>query len=227
MAKFSPEVIKLAQESQAKYGVPASVTLAQYATESGYGKSWLAQNANNYFGMIASKSSVNKIYRTDRYWQVHESMADSFDKHGQLLASSTYSGATAGVTNAYDYIDAIAPIYAPESDGNTGIAALWKKIIDQNNLTQYDTGNYMPSILTDAQAQNIATGLGSGSSGSMVSSGSSGSSGEAGIVGKILGYIIKGAFILLLCVFGVVLFFNAFDLDIPTPKLKKGGKANV
>lgn len=210
MANFSPEVIKLAQESQAKYGVPASVTLAQYATESAYGKSWLAQNANNYFGMMASKSSSNKIYRTDRYWQVHESMADSFDKHGQLLASSTYSGATAGVTNAYDYIDAIAPIYAPESDGNSGIASIWKNIIDQNNLTQYDTGNYTPTA--------------SGSSGSVsMFSGASGSGGNSlkEVLIKVLSFIIKGLFILLLCVFGIVLFFNAFDLDLP--KIKKGG----
>lgn len=207
MATFSPEVIKLAQESQEKYGVPASVTLAQYATESAYGTSWLAKNANNYFGMMASKNSTNKIYRTDRYWQVHESMADSFDRHGQLLASSTYSGATAGITNAYDYIDAIAPIYAPESDGNSGIAAIWKKIIEHNNLTKYDTGNY--------------TATASGYSGSLASGGDS----QGGTGSSVLSYIVKGAFILLLCVFGVVLFFNAFDIDLPTPKnSKKGGK---
>ena len=212
MANFSPEVIRLAQESQAKYGVPASVTLAQYATESAYGTSWLAKNANNYFGMMASKSSTNKIYRTDRYWQVHDSMADSFDKHGRLLASSTYSGATAGVTDAYAYIDAIAPIYAPESDGNTGIAALWKTIIRQNNLTQYDTGNYTATV---SPGSSVSTGSGS----------SGGSGGLADVGGRVLGYIVKGAFILLLCVFGVVLFFNAFDLELPIPK--KGGKKNV
>lgn len=215
MAKFSPEVIKLAQESQAKYGVPASVTLAQYATESGYGTSWLAQNANNYFGMIAGKNTTNKIYRTDRYWQVHESMADSFDKHGQLLAGPTYSGATAGITNAYDYIDAIAPIYAPESDGNTGIAQLWKTIIDQNNLTQYDTGS-IGSVSVDSEGF-------SGTSGSI----DSGGSGLKETGSKVLSYIIKGAFILLLCVFGVVLFFNAFDIDLPKPKRKGGKKKSV
>lgn len=214
MAKFSPEVIKLAQESQEKYGVPASVTLAQYATESGYGTSWLAQNANNYFGMIAGKNTSNKIYRTDRYWQVHDSMADSFDKHGQLLAGPTYSGATAGVTDAYGYIDAIAPIYAPESDGNTGIAQLWKTIIDQNNLTQYDTG-----MIGGVDMEGF-----SGMSGSF---GSGGSSGQPSKLEKVLAYIIKGSAILLLCVFGVVLFFSAFNLDLPKPKRKGGSKKNV
>lgn len=201
MANFSPEVIKLAQESEAKYGVPASVTLAQYATESAYGDSWLAKNANNYFGMIASKNTTNKVWRSDRYWQVHESMADSFDRHGQLLASSTYSGATASATDAYSYIDAIAPIYAPESDGNSGIAALWKKIIQQNNLTQYDSGKY-------------------GGGGATVSGGSSSAgSGTLGdVAGNILGGVIKVGFVLLVGILAFVFFLAAFDIKLPDPR---------
>ena len=201
MANFSPEVIRLAQESQAKYGVPASVTLAQYATESGYGTSYLAKNANNYFGMIASKSSTNKIWKTDRYWQVHNSMADSFDRHGQLLSSGRYAEATKGVTDAYSYIDAIQPIYAPESDGNTGIAALWKKIIRDNNLTQYDTGNFT------AVAGGGSTGSTSG-----------------GLGNRILSAVIQFVAVAVILVFAVVLFMGAFDITIPT---KKAVKYNV
>ena len=141
MANFSPEVIKLAQETQAKYGVPASVTLAQYATESGYGKSWLAKNANNYFGIIGSYHG-QCVYKTDRNWRKYPSMKESFEDHGRLLSSGRYAEATKGAKSAEEYIDAIQPIYAPESDGNTGISALWKKIIRQNNLTQYDNGVY-------------------------------------------------------------------------------------
>lgn len=194
MAYFSPEVIRLAQESQEKYGVPASVTLAQYATESGYGTSYLAKNANNYFGMIASKSSTKKIWKNDRYWQVHDSMADSFDKHGQLLSSGRYAEATKGVTDAYSYIDAIQPIYAPESDGNTGIAALWKKIIRDNNLTQYDTGNFTA----------VAGGSSDGSSG--------------GLGTRILSAVIQFVAVAVILVFAVVLFMGAFDITVPTKK---------
>lgn len=195
MANFSPEVIRLAQESQAKYGVPASVTLAQYATESGYGTSYLAKNANNYFGMIASKSSNNKIWKNDRYWQVHDSMADSFDRHGQLLSSGRYAEATKGVTDAYAYIDAIQPIYAPESDGNTGIAALWKQIISDNNLTQYDSGNFTPVA-------------GGGSTGST----------SGGLGDRILSAVIQFVAVAVILVFAVVLFMGAFDITIPNPK---------
>lgn len=205
MANFSPEVIKLAQESQAKYGVPASVTLAQYATESGYGSSWLATNANNYFGIIGSYNGQS-VYRTDRKWRKYSSMAESFDDHGRLLSSGRYAEATKGVTSAESYIDAIQPIYAPESDGNTGIAALWKKIIQQNNLTQYDTGVYS----------------GGGSSGS-------GSSGTLGDIGdSVLSALVKGLAVLMIGVLAAVFFMTAFDLKIPTKKnLVRGAKSNV
>lgn len=202
MATFSPEVIRLAQETQAKYGVPASVTLAQYATESGYGKSWLARNANNYFGMMGSYNG-QKVYKTDRYWRKYSSMEESFNDHGRLLSSGRYAQATKGVTSADAYIDAIQPIYAPESDGNHGIAKLWKAIIKQNNLTQYDTGNY------------ASTGSGASGAGEAPA----GPAGKIESIGySILGGIIKAGAVILLCVFAVVLFLNAFDVEIPTTK---------
>lgn len=41
---------------QKKTGILASISLAQFILESGYGKSELAQNANNVFGMKKSLS---------------------------------------------------------------------------------------------------------------------------------------------------------------------------
>lgn len=41
---------------QKKTGILASVSMAQFILESGYGKSELAQNANNVFGMKCSLS---------------------------------------------------------------------------------------------------------------------------------------------------------------------------
>ena len=202
MATFSPEVIRLAQETQAKYGVPASVTLAQYATESGYGKSWLARNANNYFGMTGSYNG-QKVFKTDRYWRKYSSMEESFNDHGRLLSSGRYAQVTKGATSADTYIDAIQPIYAPESDGNQGIAKLWKTIIKQNNLTQYDTGSY--------------SSTGSGASGA--GEAPEGPAGKIESIGySILGGIITAGAVILLCVVAVVLFLNAFEMELPTPK---------
>ena len=196
MATFSLFVIRLAQETQEKYGVPASVTLAQYATESGYGKSWLARNANNYFGMTGSYNG-QKVYKTDRYWRKYSSMEESFNDHGRLLSSGRYAQATKGATSADAYIDAIQPIYAPESDGNHGIAKLWKTIIKQNNLTQYDTGSY--------------SSTGSGASGA--GEAPAGPAGKIESIGySILGGIIKAGAVILLCVVAVVLFLDAFEM---------------
>ena len=54
-------------EEQKRYGIPASVTLAQMAVESGYGESSLAKQDNNYFGIKASKSWLN----AGKPWSYH------------------------------------------------------------------------------------------------------------------------------------------------------------
>ena len=50
-AAFFEQYAPLAMEQQQKYGIPASVTLAQMYLESAGGKSNLAQTGNNYFGI--------------------------------------------------------------------------------------------------------------------------------------------------------------------------------
>jgi flagellum-specific peptidoglycan hydrolase FlgJ len=53
---FFEKYAAAAMEEQKRYGIPASVTLAQMALESYYGQSALARQDNNYFGIKASKS---------------------------------------------------------------------------------------------------------------------------------------------------------------------------
>ena len=53
-AEFFEKYAAAAIEEQKRYGIPASVTLAQMAVESGYGESNLARQDNNYFGIKAS-----------------------------------------------------------------------------------------------------------------------------------------------------------------------------
>ena len=56
---FFEKYAAAAMEEQRRYGIPASVTLAQMAVESGYGESSLAKQDNNYFGIKASKDWIN------------------------------------------------------------------------------------------------------------------------------------------------------------------------
>ena len=184
MGKFSNQVIKLAQETEQKYGVPASVTLAQYALESGYGSSYLARTKNNYFGMRNGSSG----------FQEFESMAESFDAHGKLLTEERYSSKTENATTVSEYVNAIAETYAPSSDGNNNYAGNLLKIIEDNNLTQYDSGNYA-AVVSNTQTA------------------------KSGFIGDgILSALIQGISVIAVCILAVVFFMAAFDIKIPTKK---------
>jgi Mannosyl-glycoprotein endo-beta-N-acetylglucosaminidase len=94
-----------AQRSDAQYQVPASVTVAQAILESGWGKSGLATQDKNYFGIkCTDASSPGPIaigcaswpttecdptcHTVTAYFRVYSSMADSFQDHGRLLRSN-------------------------------------------------------------------------------------------------------------------------------------------
>lgn len=218
MANFSQEVITLAQQSEAKWGVPASVTLAQYALESGYGKSGLATKGNNYFGITGKNHNNGKyIMMNGRSWAKYDSMAESFDDHGRLLADPLYANSHKNTKDPSAFIDAIAEIYAPSSDGNNEYATLLKQIIAENDLTQYDavgigadgplTGNV---IYSGAHSSYSAP--------AMVTD--DGVSTAAGVSGKIVKFLALVA----IGVMAAVFFFSAFDFSvkkIASKKIKK------
>jgi uncharacterized FlgJ-related protein len=66
-AEFFEKYAAAAIEEQKRYGIPASVTLAQMAVESGYGESNLARQDNNYFGIKAS----DKWIKAGKPWSYH------------------------------------------------------------------------------------------------------------------------------------------------------------
>ena len=55
---YIEEYKELAMEQMRRYGIPASVTLAQGILESANGQSQLARNENNHFGIKASQSWI-------------------------------------------------------------------------------------------------------------------------------------------------------------------------
>ncbi|MDF2449400.1 MAG: uncharacterized protein K0R26_1904 [Bacteroidota bacterium] len=59
-AKYAPYAI----DTHVKYGVPASITLAQAALESGWGESSLTKNAFNFFGI---KDHPNDEWHAENY----------------------------------------------------------------------------------------------------------------------------------------------------------------
>ena len=67
-AEVVTKVATLFTANQKQSGILASVSMAQFILESGYGKSELAQNANNCFGMKSSLSgnSWAGLHHADR-----------------------------------------------------------------------------------------------------------------------------------------------------------------
>ena len=134
-----------AMEQMKRYGIPASVTLAQGILESRNGQSELSQLGNNHFGVKASKSWLKNggdylVYTDDKpneKFCKYATVGDSYEHHSKILKNSSrysqcfklspddYKGWTKGIERGG---------YAT----NGGYAASLQKIIEANGLQKYD-----------------------------------------------------------------------------------------
>ena len=134
-----------AMEQMKRYGIPASVTLAQGILESRNGQSELSQLGNNHFGVKASKSWLKNggdylVYTDDKpneKFCKYATVGDSYEHHSKILKNSSrysqcfklspddYKGWTKGIERGG---------YAT----NGGYAASLQKIIEINGLQKYD-----------------------------------------------------------------------------------------
>lgn len=145
--EFIAKAGKSAQPSKEQYGVPPSVTVAQAILESGWGKSELATESNNYFGMkckdgnygpfavdcvkVATKEcdKDGKCFDTKAWFRVYDSRADSFSDHGSWLASNArYAPAFDHTDDADKFIAAVHKAgYATDPDYTDKIVSIMKK----------------------------------------------------------------------------------------------------
>jgi len=74
-----------------KYGIPASITLAQGILESGSGRGGLAVNANNHFGIKCHDWTGAKVYYDDdeaqECFRKYKNPSRSFRDHSEFLAN--------------------------------------------------------------------------------------------------------------------------------------------
>lgn len=79
----------LAIEQMNRYGIPASITLAQGVFESNAGRSRLAAKGNNHFGIKCHGWSGGKMYHDDdaknECFRAYNSAYDSFEDHSKFL----------------------------------------------------------------------------------------------------------------------------------------------
>ncbi|MEM9686731.1 MAG: glucosaminidase domain-containing protein [Bacteroidota bacterium] len=81
----------IAKEEMSVYGVPASVTLAQGILESGAGKSKLAVEANNHFGIKCGNAWEGaKAYHKGACFRRYENASSSFRDHSLFLRDRSH-----------------------------------------------------------------------------------------------------------------------------------------
>lgn len=104
---YISEYRDIALEHEKKYGIPASITLAQGILESGAGQSLLTINANNHFGIKAGSNWTGAVYlawddEADKSrFRKYASAEESYDDHAQVLRGSRYSALFS--KSVYDY----------------------------------------------------------------------------------------------------------------------------
>lgn len=86
----------VAIEEMNKYGIPASITLAQGIIESGSGNSSLAKFANNHFGIKCTSDWKGKGYykdddKADDCFRVYKDARESYRDHSNFLKRKRYS----------------------------------------------------------------------------------------------------------------------------------------
>lgn len=139
------DVIKAAQDSQRKWTVPAAVTIAQWAVESGYG-AHMPVGSNNPFGIKARPGQPfvtamttevlhGRTVHIAQPFRKFASLADAFDLHGQLLHDGRpYQSAMRLVSSPDAFADALTGVYATDPHYGRSLIAL----MHAANLYPYD-----------------------------------------------------------------------------------------
>lgn len=143
--EYIQQYAEYAMEQMRRYGIPASVTLAQGICESASGQSELSRKGNNHFGIKATSSWIENggkylVYTDDRpneKFCQYANVGDSYEHHSQFLkrngryaelfqlSPDDYKGWTNGLQDVG---------YASSKQ----YAATLQNIIEKNGLQKYD-----------------------------------------------------------------------------------------
>lgn len=159
--EYAERYAEYAMEQMRRYGIPASVTLAQGILESSNGQSRLALNENNHFGIKATPEWIAQggrygLYtddKPDEKFCSYDSVGDSYEHHSRFLkengryarcftlAPDDYKGWTLALEQAG---------YA--TGGH--YAASLQQIIERNCLQEYDR-----QVMREMEAQGKQFGV--------------------------------------------------------------------
>lgn len=159
--EYAERYAEYAMEQMRRYGIPASVTLAQGILESSNGQSRLALTENNHFGIKATPKWIAeggryRLYTDDKpneKFCSYDSVGDSYEHHSRFLkensryarcftlAPDDYKGWTQGLEQAG---------YA--TGGH--YAASLQQVIERNGLQEYDR-----QVMREMEAQGKQFGV--------------------------------------------------------------------
>jgi flagellum-specific peptidoglycan hydrolase FlgJ len=144
---FIAAVAPGAVAAQQKYGVPASVTIAQAIDESGWGGSSLAATYHNLFGIKGAGPAGSVTMPTSEFeggawvtidapFRIYHNDAESIADHAELLADSGYyTKAMANRANPNAFANDLTGVYATDPSYGATLIGLMSRY----NLYQYDT----------------------------------------------------------------------------------------
>ena len=159
--EYAERYAEFAMEQMKRYGIPASVTLAQGILESSNGQSELSRKGNNHFGIKATSAWLKDgggylVYTDDRpneKFCKYDSVGDSYEHHSLFLKENgryakcfslppdDYEGWAEGIERAG---------YATGG----GYAAKLQQIIERNGLQKYDR-----MVMQEMKAQGKSFGV--------------------------------------------------------------------
>lgn len=95
--EYADKYAEYAMEQMRRYGIPASVTLAQGILESSNGQSRLALNENNHFGIKATPDWIAQggrygLYtddKTNEKFCSYDNVSESFEHHSKFLKENS------------------------------------------------------------------------------------------------------------------------------------------
>ena len=138
--QYIEEFAEYAMEQMRRYGIPASVTLAQGIIESGNGKSTLANTANNHFG-IKGEYNGHYVLANDDHpnekFKKYDNVGQSYEDHSKVLMSERYTRYTSSLAHD-DYRGWAEAIKRGGYATSATYANTVCSVIEKNNLQKYD-----------------------------------------------------------------------------------------
>ena len=143
--QYVEQYAEYAIEQQRKYGVPASVTLAQGILESANGRSQLSRECNNHFGIKAGKSWLDAggqygLYTDDKpneKFCKYASVGDSYEHHSLILKNNSRYAACFALASD-DYKGWCNGLQKAGYASSKQYASSLISVIERMDLTKYD-----------------------------------------------------------------------------------------